>query len=76
MPLNRMVKPTSGICCEIAQKHDAEFMQNFFEKLLDKSVWQVYNELAKHGERLSAEARQAVLQQVSEEGTKWNLQKK
>ena len=40
-----MVKPTSGICCEIAQKHDAEFMQNFFEKLLDKSVWRVYNDI-------------------------------
>ena len=46
MPLNRMVKPTSGICCEFAQKHDAEFMQNFFEKLLDKSVWRMYNRLA------------------------------
>ena len=40
-----MVKPTSGICCEFAQKHDAEFMQNFFEKLLDKSVWRVYNDI-------------------------------
>ena len=40
-----MVKPTSGICCEFAQKHDAEFMQNFFEKLLDKSVCRVYNDI-------------------------------
>ena len=29
MPLNRMVKPTSGICCEFAQKHDAEFMHPY-----------------------------------------------
>ena len=52
-----MVKPTSGICCEFAQKHDAEFVQNFFEKLLDKSARQVYNSLASNGKRLSAEAR-------------------
>ena len=40
-----MVKPTSGICCEFAQKHGSEFMQNFFEKLLDKSVCRVYNDI-------------------------------
>ena len=38
-----MVKPTSSICCEFAQKHGAEFVQNFFEKLLDKFAWQVHN---------------------------------
>ena len=43
MPLNRMVKPTSGICCEIAQKHGAEFVQFFFEKAIDKFTRQVYN---------------------------------
>ena len=40
-----MVKPTSGICCEFAQKHGSEFVQNFFEKLLDKSVCRVYNDI-------------------------------
>ena len=38
-----MVKPTIGICCEFAQKHGAEFVQNFFEKMLDKFVRRVYN---------------------------------
>ena len=38
-----MVKPTSGICCELAQKHGAEFVQNFFEKPLDKFARRVYN---------------------------------
>ena len=45
MPLNRVVKPTIGICCEIAQKHDSEFVQNFFEKTLDKSTRRVYNDI-------------------------------
>ena len=43
MPLNRVVKPTIGICCEFAQKHGAEFVQNFFEKAIDKFVRRVYN---------------------------------
>ena len=38
-----MVKPTIGICCEIAQKHGSEFVQNFFEKLLDNFARRVYN---------------------------------
>ena len=46
MPLNRMVKPTIGICCEFAQKHAADFVQNFFEKTLDISIRRVYNSLA------------------------------
>ena len=45
MPLNRMVKPTIGICCEFAQKHAAEFVQIFFEKFIDKSVRRVYNDI-------------------------------
>ena len=45
MPSNRMVKPTSGICCEFAQKHGAEFVQIFFEKALDKSARRVYNDI-------------------------------
>ena len=40
-----MVKPTIGICCEFAQKHAAEFMQNFFEKTLDIFAWRVYNDI-------------------------------
>ena len=46
MPLNRMVKPTIGICCEFAQKHGSEFVQNFFEKAIDIFVRRVYNSLA------------------------------
>ena len=46
MPLNRMVKPTSGICCEFAQKHAADFVQIFFEKTLDNFARRVYNSLA------------------------------
>ena len=38
-----MVKPTIGICCEFAQKHGADFVQNFFEKSIDKSIRRVYN---------------------------------
>ena len=38
-----MVKPTIGICCEIAQKHGSEFVQIFFEKAIDKSIRRVYN---------------------------------
>ena len=38
-----MVKPTIGICCEFAQKHGAEFVQNFFEKMLDIFTRRVYN---------------------------------
>ena len=38
-----MVKPTIGICCEIAQKKDAEFVKNFFEKPLDIFIRRVYN---------------------------------
>ena len=40
-----MVKPTSGICCEIAQKHGAEFVQIFFEKTLDIFARRVYNDI-------------------------------
>lgn len=40
-----MVKPTSGICCEFAQKHGSEFVQNFFDKPLDIFVWRVYNDI-------------------------------
>ena len=54
MPLNRMVKPTSGICCEFAQKHAAEFVQIFFEKMLDKSARRMYNSLASNERRLNA----------------------
>ena len=43
MPSNRMVKPTIGICCEIAQKHGADFVQIFFEKTLDIFARRVYN---------------------------------
>ena len=43
MPINRMVKPTIGICCEFAQKHGSEFVQIFFEKAIDKSTRRVYN---------------------------------
>lgn len=46
MPLNRMVKPTIGICCEFAQKHGAEFVQFFFEKTLDIFTRRVYNGIA------------------------------
>lgn len=45
MPLNRMVKPTIGICCEFAQKHGAEFMQFFFEKAIDNFARRVYNDI-------------------------------
>ena len=45
MPLNRLVKPTSGICCEIAQKHAADFVQNFFEKAIDNFARRVYNDI-------------------------------
>ena len=45
MPLNRMVKPTIGICCEFAQKHGSEFMQIFFEKAIDISDRRVYNDI-------------------------------
>ena len=40
-----MVKPTIGICCEFAQKHGAEFVQIFFEKLLDNFARRVYNDI-------------------------------
>ena len=65
MPLNRMVKPTSGICCEFAQKHDSEFVQNFFEKAIDIFVRRVYNGIAtgKTG------AKKTVLQQQQNGGT-------
>lgn len=46
MPLNRMVEPTIGICCEIAQKHGSEFVQFFFEKTLDIFTRRVYNGIA------------------------------
>ena len=45
MPLNGVVKPTIGICCEIAQKHGSEFVQNFFEKTLDIFARRVYNSI-------------------------------
>ena len=38
-----MVKPTIGICCEIAQKHAADFVQIFFEKAIDIFARRVYN---------------------------------
>ena len=38
-----MVKPTIGICCEIAQKHGSDFVQIFFEKTLDIFARRVYN---------------------------------
>lgn len=40
-----MVKPTSRICCETAQKHGAEFVQNFFEKPLDKFARRMYTSI-------------------------------
>ena len=40
-----MVKPTSGICCEFAQKHGSEFVQNFFEKAIDIFARRVYNDI-------------------------------
>ena len=40
-----MVKPTSGICCEFAQKHGAEFVQIFFEKAIDIFARRVYNDI-------------------------------
>ena len=45
-----MVKPTIGICCEIAQKHGAEFVQNFFEKTLDIFARRVYNGIVPEGQ--------------------------
>lgn len=45
MPLNRMVKPTIGICCEFAQKHGADFVQIFFEKAIDIFARRVYNDI-------------------------------
>ena len=45
MPLNRMVKPTIDICCDFAQKHGSEFVQNFFDKPLDIFARRVYNDI-------------------------------
>ena len=57
MPSNRMVKPTVGICCEFAQKHAAEFVQNFFEKTLDIFARRVYNDIVPEGQEQKTNSR-------------------
>lgn len=58
-----MVKPTIGICCEIAQKHGADFVQIFFEKTLDIFARRVYNDIVPEEQE-----RKKALQQMQQNG--------